>query len=98
MEYYNKENNTPNNKEDNNENNERPIWEEFNLTEEQWDAIASQLETAEEESNDLIEYCKRAFPTSVENQVKAFIIATDFNEWQNEEETEEPDNNDGILE
>ena len=57
MEYYNKENNTPNNKEDNNENNERPIWEEFNLTEEQWDAIASQLETAEEESNDIIEYC-----------------------------------------
>ena len=86
-----------NNTIDNNQYNEekdRPVWEEFNLTEEQWDAIASQLETAEEESNDLIEYCKRAFPTSVENQAKAFIIATDFNEWQNEEEIKEPDDND----
>jgi len=68
------------------------IWDDFGVTEEQWDAISSQLQNAEESAGDLVEYCKAAFPTNVEAQIKAFVMAMDYHEWQSDEETEEDEN------
>ncbi len=60
---------------------EKEIWEEFGVTEDAWDRISAELDAADEKSENLIDYCKAVFPNSVQDQVRAFMIAVDFKDW-----------------
>lgn len=50
------------------------IWEEFGVTEEEFYNIERKVMHADIDSRDYVEFAKKLFPKSKENQIKAFIF------------------------
>lgn len=53
---------------------ESEIWEDFGVTEKEWDNWWKEVEHAEIDSETCIEFARNLFPSSKHDQAKAFIF------------------------
>jgi len=56
----------------------------FGVSEESIEKIYKDIQHAEIESKDVVDFCKHAFPSSKEAQIRAFLLCSVASEWDDE--------------